>query len=840
MRTRGRRVVDSSHGTSARDALEALLGGWSPERAETARGLAHAARLLDADLMGARSPSSAVMRGVEPEPARALDGASGLEEVALHLARRARPRTAHGALPSPAHVSPRAVPDEKAQRALGLLIASARRGAEDTGPLAEQRWHLWTARLARWSGAWSAARRALDELEAGAARRTDPPGVWLAAAAFEERLALALDRGDRRSARELLAERPEHDGPTGALLRWAAGDDEAAHRIGDADPGDWAGRALRGEPKAPLLVELDLDGAAAAEGLERARVGARAVVLAALEERGGRIISADVAPGLAEALQPWSARARDAHLDVSGPLRRARPGAQAAVLVRGAMRPRDGIAIEASCLGGAASAARAILCVPLPGAGGIGGWLWVEFDHRLLPPPCQIASLAVAAEAALARQRGRDARAWGSSIESALGKLARRRWALLTPSGAPRGAPASSGGAGALGGLRDREAWPASRALREGTPVRYGPVLRSRAHRQPSDRGADTLFERSSSGAAIPLRVGAVPVAAVVVESTRRGDARPENVERWERGLGRAAHEVFAAALDEQLRRRGGFGVDVEAPDGRAFVEWLARAGVASGAQVFEIAGPPGAGRMTAAAALHEARVWFGARGPLTLVAPHPCMSALGRAIGRATRPGATVVVSELEGRSTLERGVAERWRSGAAKQNTALVLITRPRGEAEEEGSPRANARWDLPALEGRRHWIPSVARAMTRAIEGRHVTPPLPEAALAALWRQRWGRGVRGLAGLLRSAAAAGPITAQSLGAAARELDLEWRERIPPREATVRDLAAAAWTARTSRGRRNAAGAARLMGWDPSTFAARARAAGLQGIEAARRTLA
>lgn len=832
-------MLDSCGGTPARDALEALLGGWGPERAEIARSLAHAVRLVDADMRGARSPSSSVMRGADSGADRARDAVPGLEEVASHLARRARPRSAHGVLPAPAGAWTRGAPDEEARCALRHLVDAARRGAADAGPEEEQRWRLWTARLARWSLAWSAAGRVLDELEAAAVRCSGPSGSWLAAAAFEERLALALDRGDRRGAHELLAERPEHDGPTGALLRWAAGDDDAARRIGGADPGDWADRALRGDPAAPLLVELDLDGAAAMEGLERAGVGARALVLVALEERGGRVISADVAPGLPDALEPWSALARDAHLDDSGPLRRARPGAQAAVLVTGAARPHDAVAIEARCLGGAASAALAILCVPLRLADELGGWLWVEFDHRLLPSPCRIASLSVAAEAALARRRGRGGQAWGSPVGSALGKLARRRWALLTPGGAPRGAPACSGGAGALGGLRAREAWPASRALREGISVRYGPMLRSRAHRRASDRGTDTLFERSSAGAAIPLQVGAVPVAAVVVESTRREDTRPQNVERWERGLDRAAHEVFAAALDDRLRGRGGFGVDVDAPDGKAFVEWLARAGAAHGAQVFEIAGPPGAGRMAAAAALHEARIWFGARGPLTLVAPERGASALGRAIGRAARPGATVVVPASEGCATVEREIVERWREGAAKPDIALVLITRPGVDAEERADERARARQSLSGLERRRHWIPSIARAVARAIEGHHATTPLPEAAVAALWRQRWGRGVRDLVGLVRSAAAAGPITAQSLSVSASELGLEWRERIPPREATARDLAAAAWTARTSRDRPNAAGAARLLGWDPSTFAARARAAGLEDIEAARREL-
>ena len=242
---------------------------------------------------------------------------------------------------------------------------------------------------------------------------------------------------------------------------------------------------------------------------------------------------------------------------------------------------------------------------------------------------------------------------------------------------------------------------------------------------------------------------------------------------------------------------------------------------------------------MAAAAALHEARIWFGARGPLALVAPERCASALERAIGRAARPGATVVVPESEGYRAVEREIVGRWREGAAEQDIALVLITRPGVDAEERADEGARARQSLPGLERRRHWIPSIARAATRAIEGHHATTPLPEAAVAALWRQRWGRGVRDLVGLLRSAAAAGPITAQSLSASAAELGLEWRERIPPREATARDLAAAAWTARTSRDRPNAAGAARLLGWDPSTFAARARAAGLEDIETAARAL-
>ena len=643
--------------------------------------------------MGARSPSSSVMRGAGADGERASGAAPELEVVAAHLARRARPVTAHGALPSPVARSPRGAPDVEARRALGLLIDSARRESADRGPLEEQRWRLWAARLARWSRDWDAAGRALDEMGEGAARCPDPSGGWLAAAAFEERLALALDRGERRRAFELLGERPEHDGPTGALLRWAAGDDEAAHRIGDADPGDWAARALRCDPDAPLLVELDLDRATARNELDRASVGARAVVLVALEEPGGRVVSADVAPGLADGLEPWSVRARDAHLDAAGPQRRGRPGQQAVVLARGAARPRDEAAIEASCLGGAASAARAILCVPLAGTRGLGGWLWAEFDHRLLPATQQIASLAVAAEAALARRRGGDVQAWGSPIGSALGKLARRRWALLTPGGLQRGAPASSGGAGALGGLRAREAWPASRALREGRPVRYGPVLRSRAHRLPSDRGADTLFEGSSSGAALPLRVGAVPVAAVVVESTRREDARPENVERWERGLDRTAHAVFAAALDERLRGRGGFGLDVAAPDGRAFVEWLARAGAGSGAQVFEIAGPAGAGRMAAAAALHEARAWFGACGPLTLVAPDPRELGPGCAIGRAMRPGATVVVPRVRrapGGRARDRGAMEEGSGEEERRARPDHAAGRERGEER----PRRNGR--------------------------------------------------------------------------------------------------------------------------------------------------
>ena len=366
----------------------------------------------------------------------------------------------------------------------------------------------------------------------------------------------------------------------------------------------------------------------------------------------------------------------------------------------------------------------------------------------------------------------------------------------------------------------------------QGISVRYGPVERSRAHPAHGPRHGHPL-RAFLLRRGLQLRVGAVPVAAVVVESTRREDARPENVERWERGLDRAAHEVFAAALDDRLRGRGGFGLDVDAPDGRAFVEWLARAGKRAVRRCSRSLGHPGATGMPprSGGAPRGAR-WFGARGPLALVAPGGARRRL-RACHRSGRGPARPWSSRSRrgaGRSSARSSNDRRSGEAGRRARPDHAAGCRRGGAADE----RARARQSLPGLERRRHWIPSIARAVTGAIEGpsRHDAPSRGgrRCALASATGPRRPRPrrspafrrVNGPGSPRRSSRRpreSSPANGAS-GPAARG-DLSAISRLPR------------WTARTSRGRPNVAGAARLMGWDPSTFAARARAAGL--IEAA-----
>lgn len=837
--------------TAAAEVLEALMGGWQPGRAERARRVTRAARLLAWDLVGAGSASVCAADVGD-------DGSDGLarqlEDVALHLAERARPLDAFGShrgcsgrgwRTTDARGAEPCAPDAESARALRRLVDAAARSA--AGAAEALAWRLWSSRCERWAGDRGAAELSLDglELDLRAADLADAQRRSLRAELLEERLALLLDRGGVSGARELVEERPDHVGPLAALMAWGFGDDAVASAsIGDADPGRWAERVRAASPGLPVPVPCVGGAPSAPPDLARATVGARAMVLFAREETGARAIWMETAPGLSAAAASWRSGRRAFSRGEGGLLGEVKPGGPGAALVRCAERPRDGRSIDAQCMGGAGSAARAVLCLPLgsarSAAGGPDGWLWVEFDHRLLPSAGRVASLVFAGQAALARRSvARPSAAPRSArfVEQAIGKLARRAWALVPPGDGPGRAAVRSGGAHAVGALRAAPSWPARRAARDRVAVRYGAPIRSRAWRGADDLGVDRLFEASRAGAALPLCLGDVSVGAIVVESTRRDDGRPPQVERWERGVERAAHGVFAAELEERLLGAGGFGVDAAAPDGRALLQWIARVASRSGAAVVEVAGPAGSGRRTVARALHAARAWFGFSGPITHLSARGETRALTRSLERASCAGGTVVLGGADALLARDSAQLEGVLSATRRGGALLVLTTD--GPRDGTGRPGID-RFDLSAISRRRHWVAPIIRSFVRSrSQGGEEEPVVSEEVLAGLWRQEWRRGARDLVGLLRASPAPGESTVAGLRARAEELGLGWRDRIPPADATERDLASALWSSRTAGGRLNKRRAARFLGWDPATLAGRIRALGIEDVEGARSRL-
>ena len=336
---------------------------------------------------------------------------------------------------------------------------SADRGPEESALAADD-----AAQLARWSSG-PLLTRGRGARRAGGGRRSalldDPSGRRRLAAAQHVRGAArprARRAAARRGAFELLGERPEH-GPGARGLRWAAGGDEAAHRIGGADPGDWADR---GEAVSALHSWRAGGASATAPAGTRARWRSARAPRSSSRSRLRRARHRRRAPGLAAAgpkrgasrrgdargVAPTTRATRAAGCSICGadlrrcarPARRRGPPSRRLSGRRGQRRRR--------AIAGGAPCGPPMNSAPLRAA-------WVEFDHR---PPDASHRLMLAGRRRRPRPAAGGRRA--SSCREPVGSARRR--AAQAPADAPltprwraaRCAAPRSGGAAALGGLR--------------------------------------------------------------------------------------------------------------------------------------------------------------------------------------------------------------------------------------------------------------------------------------------------------------------------------------------------------------------------------------------------
>jgi DNA-binding NtrC family response regulator len=234
------------------------------------------------------------------------------------------------------------------------------------------------------------------------------------------------------------------------------------------------------------------------------------------------------------------------------------------------------------------------------------------------------------------------------------------------------------------------------------------------------------------------------------------------------------------------------------------------------------IAGSDGAGRRTLARCI----LFRGASEPRDLAATH----------------GGCLV--DLDPLSPAEQRALAR-RAGD-QPDERLVLLTTASVAAVRCGGalvPELAALVDplplaVPPLADRRDEIPGLVEVIAADVgraEGLRAVR-FDELALAELWRQEWRGSVRELRAITAQLARlhGGEVVARDdVRAVLRSRGLQPRERLPSLRPRRLDLEFALATTRHKNGAFNHARAARYLGWDPDTLAARLRAPGAKRSE-------
>ncbi len=738
---------------------------------------------------------------------------------------------------------------------------------------------LWSARLAALRGESAEAERALAEL---ASREGLEPE--LRTAVLAARVELALDRGALRSARQLLDDHGElarNDVRSRRLAIWTrllAGDASAARSAQSGaspwtggvpsalvelrdDRPDWiaflAGRGSTSSSSTPSAERSigAVNSIGAARRFEsRAEIGASVLIAAALEASGSvRAVQVDVAPALRAKLEAWW-RERDGACRIAGqPEHRVVGQARRVVAHR-----REGEALRGSL---DPSGTLALVVEPiLDLRGEVAGWIWLEFEHHLIPARAELEFAArswrerVLSSLAQVARREREpdgesagdpvapsirgsarATAFETLVESLGMKLIQRHWWGFTCAGerlelvADGGAHVDGGAARTLG----------VRALERAAKSR-GPVI--------FDDPDETLsiHPRSASGIVIPLAVRGELCGFLAIESQRRRDFRPPDCERWVARAASFASWIAAAQFRDWHAAR--FGGDLWLGEGERLAARVGEIAAAARSRMpIAIFGPPGSGKSITARWLHFA----GASrfGPCIAFRPSAFDEAEldSRFFGeRAHRTGAlhralggTLIVEHLERAPRRFQSRLAQWiasssdRAGATLHLvatsdaplSALALESRASAELAD-----AFGRFELrtEALGARREDIPGSIAVLARrfAASERLDEPRFSDDALALLFRQAWRGNLRELENVVYQLVLLHPgaeIGLAEVEAVARRVGLELVRRIPSRHPDPTTLRAALETTRHRRGGFNKTRAALYLGWDPDTLVSR-----------------
>ncbi|MCH2105138.1 MAG: hypothetical protein MK291_00690 [Planctomycetes bacterium] len=747
-------------------------------------------------------------------------------------------------------------PGEPCLSIVGRLLGAL----EDHSGLSHAMTSLWRA---RWVYALrgpvageEALRRTLERLPSGTSQLD---GVDLVRRRAVEGVAEALlDRGSARLAGAWLSEHAELVRRGARLRRLAVWTrlvcgEVAGARRAQAHLAPWRGRLpdalveLRERRPSALSLLSGMSGGErsgeswpplqADELIHRGDQGAIAMVLFRLEPgRGAHPHRVEVAPTLCGDLDAWLAERAMTPFD---------QGSSEQELLATAA-PVISHREEGRALRGAIGTQRsmALSLEPLfDGLGEVTGWLYLEFEHHLVPSMERRSSLARAAERELERARelcvghaqemtqrvedGPLARSFEELVQRTGMKLARRRWWGLERDGEEL-VLVAGGGEGLPAPLDNHrgQALVLRRALAAGGPVSYD---------EPDPKLS--LHPAAGSGIAVPLGPRGEAFGLLLVESSRRKDFSGgvgERVVKTAKEWGSAVHIAQMVRWYEER-----FGTELHLPvrsaDFRSFAERVARVGRSS--EVAVISGPSGAGKSALARWLHYES---GAREGRVHVMPGSLVEPDGlraRLMGDADHTLLLEGVEELSAAAQVTLASHLEERGGAGPRGPRLIVTAlRPLAEVAEEGVLRRDlvGRLDrlnlfVPPLSDRREEIEELARHLLKRNAGGGRSPMLDEEALALLWRQPWAGGVRELENFLcklsNESMDLDLIDADFVSRVASESRFELRPRLPSRHPRRVDLLAALVTTQTQGGRANKTGAARCLGWDPDTLVARMR---------------
>jgi transcriptional regulator with AAA-type ATPase domain len=587
---------------------------------------------------------------------------------------------------------------------------------------------------------------------------------------------------------------------------------------------------------------------------------------------GADVVIADAAPALRPALAGWLEERRDAwalsHEREHGLIVSAQT-----IIVH-----RDGDAALGGVLGRDVTRAAALVPV-LDADGEVAGWLHIESEHHLLPGRARLAHMARAWAPELQREPPRDDAAHSTSHEcepDARGgsgdlcaevlrqtmvdigvKTSQRRWWGFSMVEGELRRLASGGEASALASASSGE----SRALRRAS-VTGGAVLFEEPDRRLS------IHADAGSGVALPLVVVGRVCGALAIESTRRRDFAPRDIERFAGALQRNGLALRLAQFREWHRAMFGFDVwfDGSRPDFHLFAASFLAAARSRAPVVLH--GPVGSGKRVLARWLH-----FESRERVGPVKVFSCGSAVARggfASLVALVDGGSLVLEDVEHLNSALQEELLRWlddqdatadssrTAGSANATEDLVdrAEQRPRvfattrvglGDAMRRGLLRHDLALRLdrvqlrvPALRERREELIPLTHCLLRrfAREERVRAPELTDEALAMLWRQEWEGNLRELENFVyklvvlseaREPARRGVVDVDDIVRLAGRFGVDLVRKLNSRRPSRADVLAALGATRMQGGRINKTRAAMFLGWDPDTLVARMHDLGL-----------